>query len=100
MSPREGDVIRTLRDNIAHIGHFHTAGNPGRKDLDDLQELYYPAWLKDLKEKLPADYVVVGPGDLARLFAQNQGISTFGLPPMKVIEVCRPCRALPCRGGP
>ena len=43
MQIMEGDVIRTLRDNIAHIGHFHTAGNPGRKDLDDQQELYYPA---------------------------------------------------------
>lgn len=39
----EGDVIRTLRDNIEHIGHFHTGGVPGRKDIDDTQELYYPA---------------------------------------------------------
>jgi hydroxypyruvate isomerase len=39
----EGDVIRTIRDNIAYIGHFHTAGNPGRNDLDEEQELYYPA---------------------------------------------------------
>ncbi len=43
MQIMEGDVIRTLRDNIAHIGHFHTAGNPGRNELDDNQELYYPA---------------------------------------------------------
>ena len=42
----EGDVIRTIRDNIAHIGHFHTAGNPGRHDLDDQQELYYPAIMR------------------------------------------------------
>ena len=39
----EGDVIRTLRDNIEYIGHFHTAGNPGRNELDENQELYYPA---------------------------------------------------------
>lgn len=39
----EGDVIRTLRDNIAHIGHFHTAGNPGRNDPDENQKLYHPA---------------------------------------------------------
>ena len=43
MQIMEGDLIRTIRDNIAHIAHFHTAGNPGRKDLDDQQEIYYPA---------------------------------------------------------
>jgi hydroxypyruvate isomerase len=43
MQIMEGDVIRTIRDNIAYIGHFHTAGNPGRNDLDEEQELYYPA---------------------------------------------------------
>jgi hydroxypyruvate isomerase len=36
-------VIHTLRDNIAAIGHFHTAGNPGCNDLNEHQELYYPA---------------------------------------------------------
>ena len=43
MQIMEGDVIRTLTDNIQWIGHFHTAGNPGRQDLDEEQELYYPA---------------------------------------------------------
>ncbi|MEK6571894.1 MAG: TIM barrel protein, partial [Bacteroidota bacterium] len=41
MQIMEGDVIRTLRENIRWIGHFHTAGNPGRNDLDDAQELNY-----------------------------------------------------------
>lgn len=41
MAIMEGDIIRTLRDNIQWIGHFHTAGNPGRNDLDDSQELNY-----------------------------------------------------------
>ena len=39
----EGDVIRTLKDNIEWIGHFHTGGVPGRNDIDDTQELNYPA---------------------------------------------------------
>lgn len=39
----EGDVIRTLRDHIDLIGHFHTGGVPGRNDIDDTQELNYPA---------------------------------------------------------
>src|SRR5918997_1649795 len=38
MQIMEGDLIRTIRDNIEHIAHFHTAGNPGRNDLDDQQE--------------------------------------------------------------
>ncbi|BCM91698.1 2-oxo-tetronate isomerase [Abditibacteriota bacterium] len=42
MQIMEGDLIRTIRANIAHIGHFHTAGNPGRNDLDETQEIYYP----------------------------------------------------------
>jgi hydroxypyruvate isomerase len=41
MAIMEGDIIRTIRDNIQWIGHFHTAGNPGRNDLDDTQELNY-----------------------------------------------------------
>ena len=43
MQIMEGDIIRTLRANIDYIGHFHTAGNPGRNELDENQELYYPA---------------------------------------------------------
>jgi len=41
MQIMEGDVIRNIRENIQWIGHFHTAGNPGRRDLDDDQELNY-----------------------------------------------------------
>jgi len=41
MQIMEGDIIRTVRDNIQWIGHFHTAGNPGRNDMDDTQELNY-----------------------------------------------------------
>ncbi|NQT94178.1 MAG: TIM barrel protein [Lentisphaerae bacterium] len=41
MQIMEGDIIRTIRDNIQWIGHFHTAGVPGRNDIDDSQELAY-----------------------------------------------------------
>ena len=41
MQIMEGDIIRTIRENIQWIGHFHTAGNPGRHDMDDTQELNY-----------------------------------------------------------
>lgn len=42
----EGDVIRTIRDNFQYIAHFHTGGVPGRREIDDSQELYYPAIMK------------------------------------------------------
>ena len=41
MQIMEGDVIRTIRDNLAHIAHFHTGGVPGRNEIDDGQELNY-----------------------------------------------------------
>jgi hydroxypyruvate isomerase len=37
----EGDIIRTIRDNFQYIAHFHTAGNPGRHEFDDTQEMNY-----------------------------------------------------------
>jgi hydroxypyruvate isomerase len=42
----EGDVIRTIQDNHQYFGHYHTGGNPGRHEIDDSQELYYPAIMK------------------------------------------------------
>jgi hydroxypyruvate isomerase len=41
MQIMEGDIIRTIRENIQYIGHFHTGGNPGRNEIDDTQELQY-----------------------------------------------------------
>jgi len=43
MQIMEGDIIRTIRDNIQYIGHFHTAGVPGRHQFDETQELNYRA---------------------------------------------------------
>lgn len=37
----DGDIVRTIRDHIQWIGHFHTGGNPGRHDIDETQELNY-----------------------------------------------------------
>jgi hydroxypyruvate isomerase len=39
MQIMEGDIIRTIRENIQYIGHFHTGGVPGRHELDGTQEL-------------------------------------------------------------
>lgn len=48
MQVQEGDVIQTLWDSIQYIGHIHTAGVPGRHEIDETQELYYPAIMKAL----------------------------------------------------
>jgi len=42
----EGDVIRTIQNNHQYIGHYHTGGVPGRHEIDESQELYYPAIMK------------------------------------------------------
>jgi len=46
----EGDVIRTIRDYKDYIGHYHTGGNPGRHEIDETQELYYPAIMRAIAE--------------------------------------------------
>ncbi|MBD3184849.1 TIM barrel protein [Candidatus Poribacteria bacterium] len=50
MQIMEGDLIRTISDNIDYIGHFHTAGNPGRRDMDEEQEIYYPPVMKAIAD--------------------------------------------------
>ena len=42
----EGDVIRTIQNNHEYFGHYHTGGVPGRHEIDQTQELYYPAIMK------------------------------------------------------
>ncbi|GAC1654378.1 MAG: TIM barrel protein [Gemmatimonadaceae bacterium] len=50
MQIMEGDVIRTIRDNHQHIAHYHTGGVPGRHEIDDSQELYYPAVMRAIRD--------------------------------------------------
>ncbi|MHC4912530.1 MAG: hydroxypyruvate isomerase family protein, partial [Planctomycetota bacterium] len=53
----EGDIIRTIRDNYEYIGHYHTGGNPGRNEIDETQELYYPAIMRAIVETGYKGYV-------------------------------------------
>jgi hydroxypyruvate isomerase len=46
----DGDVIRRIRQHKDYIGHIHTAGNPGRGELDDHQEIAYKAIMEALVE--------------------------------------------------
>ncbi len=50
MQIMEGDVIRTIRDNFDAIGHYHTAGVPGRNEIDASQELQYPAIMRAIAD--------------------------------------------------
>jgi hydroxypyruvate isomerase len=67
MQIMEGDVIRTIRTNAAHIAHFHTGGVPGRHELDERQELYWPAIARAIADTGFTGYVAhefVPTGDL------------------------------------
>ncbi len=72
MQIMEGDVIRTIRDNIKHIAHFHTGCVPGRNEIDNTQELYYPAIMRAIVKTgftgfVAQEFVPAGPDPLASL---------------------------------
>jgi hydroxypyruvate isomerase len=50
MQIMEGDVIATIKKNIKYISHFHTGGVPGRHEIDETQELNYPAIMRAINE--------------------------------------------------
>ena len=50
MQVMEGDIIDTIRKNHRYFGHFHTAGVPGRNEINESQELFYPAIMKAIKQ--------------------------------------------------
>lgn len=53
----EGDIIRSIKKNHIYFGHYHTGGNPGRNEINNTQELYYPAIMKAIVETGFTDYV-------------------------------------------
>ena len=57
MQIMEGDVVRTIRDNIGRIGHFHTGGVPGRHEIDDTQELNYRVVARAIADTGYAGYI-------------------------------------------
>jgi len=50
MQIMEGDVIATIRKHQKYIAHYHTGGVPGRNEIDDTQELNYPAIMRAILE--------------------------------------------------
>jgi hydroxypyruvate isomerase len=53
----EGDVIRTINDNYQYFGHYHTGGVPGRHEINNSQELFYPAIMNAIVKTGFQDYV-------------------------------------------
>ncbi|QEG23110.1 hydroxypyruvate isomerase family protein [Mariniblastus fucicola] len=49
MQIMEGDVIATINKNNSYFSHYHTGGVPGRNEIDETQELYYPAIMKAIQ---------------------------------------------------
>jgi hydroxypyruvate isomerase len=68
----EGDIIRTIQDHHPYIGHYHTAGVPGRNEIDERQELYYPAIMQaivdtDFKGYVAQEFIPVKEDKVASL---------------------------------
>ncbi len=57
MQIQEGDIIRNIRDYHQYIAHYHTGGIPGRHEINDSQELHYPAVMKAIVETGYKGYV-------------------------------------------
>jgi len=57
MQISEGDIISTIQKNHQYFGHYHTAGVPGRHEINETQELYYPAIMKAIVETGYKGYV-------------------------------------------
>jgi hydroxypyruvate isomerase len=78
----EGDVIRTIKDNHQYIAHYHTGGVPGRNEIDETQELYYPAIMKAILETGFKGYV-------AQEFIPNRKTNEEKLVSLeKAIKIC------------
>jgi hydroxypyruvate isomerase len=68
----EGDIIRNITDHHQYIAHFHTGGIPGRHEIDDTQELYYPAVMRAIvatgfKGYVGQEFVPKNPDKIASL---------------------------------
>jgi hydroxypyruvate isomerase len=77
MQVQEGDVIASLRAIAPMIGHYHTGGVPGRHEIDDTQELYYPAIMRTILETGYAGFVAqefVPAGDPLTALAQAAAV--------------------------
>lgn len=79
MQVDEGDVIHTIRTYHSYIGHYHTAGVPGRNEINDTQELYYPAIMRAIlatgfKGHVAQEFMSTGKTKEARIAALKEAV--------------------------
>ena len=77
MQIMEGDMIATIKKSHPYIAHYHTGGVPGRNEIDDTQEIYYPAVMKAIldtgfKGHVAQEFIPKRPDVLASL---KQGVT-------------------------
>ncbi len=79
MQVDEGNVIQNIRDNHQYIAHYHTAGVPGRNELSENQELYYPAIMRAIlqtgfKGYVAQEFIPTGKTQEERFNALQQAV--------------------------
>lgn len=79
MQISEGDIIRTIRDNHQYFGHYHTAGVPGRNEIDQTQELNYSAIMKAIVDTgyqgyVAQEFIPTGKSSEAKIDALKKAI--------------------------
>jgi hydroxypyruvate isomerase len=72
MQIQEGDIINSIRTYHQYFGHYHTAGVPGRNEIGEDQELYYPAIMKEIhktgfKGHVAQEFIPLGEDPIASL---------------------------------
>jgi hydroxypyruvate isomerase len=77
MQIMEGDVIATIRKHGSAFAHYHTGGVPGRHEIDETQELHYPAIMRAIAETgykghVAQEFIPAKPDALASL---KQGVN-------------------------
>jgi hydroxypyruvate isomerase len=79
MQIMEGDVIATIRKHQQYIAHYHTGGVPGRHEIDETQEIYYPPIMEAI--------VATGfKGHVAQEFVPAQADKIWSL--RKCVRIC------------
>jgi len=80
MQINEGDVIRTITDHHQYFGHYHTAGVPGRHEIDETQELYYPAIMQAIvktgyKGYVAQEFIPTGKDNPSKIAALKKAVA-------------------------
>ena len=80
MQISEGDIIATIQKNHEYFGHYHTAGVPGRHEIDETQELFYPAIIKAIvatgyKGYLAQEFIPTGKTNEEKVAALKDGVT-------------------------